>query len=124
MAACLEIRIGDTLSYAGKLSLPAGQWSAICSFSAIDAQGKFGPTRYDIDVVLSLVGPDAADASRNIWVIQLQASSVVTATWPRPASNASAVEYPAAIKFYDNSTPPLTRTSKSFKIKIFPPILS
>lgn len=118
----IEIRPGDTLSYGGRISLPAGNWSAICSFS--DKRSPLGSTvRYDIDVSLSLVGPDPSNTSRNLWAITLTADSLATASWPSPPPNASYVEFPAAIKFFDDSTPPVTRTSESFNVLIKPQIL-
>jgi len=122
MAGCIDIRLGDTLSYAGKLSLPQGTWSAICSFT--DNRPPFpGTDRYDIDVTLSLIGPDASDPTRNIWAIALTAPAPLTAQWPRLKPNEGFIEFSAAIRFSDTSIPPVTRTSESFTIRIKPQIL-
>lgn len=121
MSACLETRVGDSLSYAGTVTLPAGNWSAIAGFS--DNRDARNVRRYHIGVGLTLVGPNASDSTRNDWTIALSAPGAATASWPRPDPLASALTFSAAIKFSDDSPIPIVKTSESFEIRILAQVL-
>jgi hypothetical protein len=118
MASAIEIRPGDSLSLAGTVTLPAGVWSATCAFVSTEASRVLNAT-----VTLTLTGPSDDDPSRNVWAIALEASSLETANWPAPSKNASALRYSGAIKFSDDSNPPLVKTSESFEMVIRPKVV-
>lgn len=118
MSSGLEIRPGDTLSLAGPVNLPAGNWSATCAFVSTES-----PRVLNADVTLTLIGPTDQDPTRNAWTIVLEASSVETANWPAPLQNATASRWSGAIKFHDDSTPPLVKTSESFEMLIRPKVV-
>jgi hypothetical protein len=118
MANAIEIRPGDTLSLAGAVTLPAGVWSATCAFVSTETARVL-----NVDVTLNLVGPSDDDPSRNVWAIALEASSLETANWPAPSKNASASRWSGAIKFHDDSNPPLVKTSEPFEMIIRPKVV-
>lgn len=105
-------RAGDTLSLVGAVALPAGgNWSAVVAFRA-------GNARIVIPSTLVLRGPNAADASKNDWILTLAETSANTALWPVAAN---AYDYfVCAVTFSDDSSPPLVRTTDDFSILVQP----
>jgi hypothetical protein len=110
----IEIHIGDTLSYGGVVTLPAGAWTGVCSFASAN------PVHHDtnITVNLTLIGANSVDPARGDWAVSLHASSVETLGWPKPLRGGAPLRVQAAIKFEDDQVPPNVKTSSSFAISI------
>jgi hypothetical protein len=103
----IETRIGDTISYAGTVNLPAGNWSAEVHGAGITA-------------TLSLVGPDSSDPTRSVWTIALEATSTATAVWHFDPSKGTPNVRKVAIRFIDDSNPPIVKTSETFDLRVYP----
>ncbi|WP_018264197.1 hypothetical protein [Methylosinus sp. LW4] len=105
------VRSGDTLSLAGVVALPAGNWSAVVAFRAANA-------RYVIPSTLVLSGANASNPSKNDWILSLNETSANTALWPVASSMYD--YFVCAVTFSDDSNPPVVRTTDDFSILVQP----
>jgi hypothetical protein len=89
---------GNTFSYAGTITLPAGAWTA----SAQVRDGKAG-------TLLSTLATTLVAQGANVWALALHATSAQTSTWPVSAYGKT-TPLLCDIKFSDGTTVVRTET--------------
>ncbi len=113
----ITMRLGDTFSWAGVVTLPgSGTWSAECSLRGTTA--KVTPVEPDflIPATLTLIGANALNAAMNDYTLLLAANGSATAGWATLNSLNATATLMAAVKFYDNAVPPNQMTTQPISV--------
>jgi len=113
----IEHRQGDTFSWAGTATLPAGAaWSALCTLwpKATSA----GAEPISIQATLTEIGAHTGDATKTDYVLLLHADAEATLAWATLAGQGKSARFVGAVKFYDAAVPPNEITTDVFEVAL------
>ncbi len=94
---------GSSFSWSNTIKLPVGEWTGTAA--VVDTRSSpYGGTGFSGAISVALARVNTSD----YWVVVLSATADQTALWPQPMLyNNERVPLALAVKFADNSVPPI-----------------